>query len=325
MKTLKNGTVLLDTDNNPIHAHGGFMLFFNGFYYWYGEDRRDDTYVACYRSKDLENWEARGAVLTVNSPVSPLDFPTDLSLGTAAQKVNIERPKVIYCEETGKFVIWAHYENGVDYSCAAAAIATCDTPDGEFTYHGSFNPFGEMSRDCTLYKEDGVWYFISAANENEDLHIYRLTPDCLNVAKHEKTLFAGLLREAPALCRKDGKTFLLSSYCTGWKPNQGMYAVADSILGEWSDLRPFGDDFTYRSQPAFLLTLPVNNENQYIYVGDRWGGSDWEFEKDSNYCESFQYMESTYYFAPLKIEGDTVEMEPCDTYTLTAKSGIHVI
>ena len=36
-------------------------------------------------------------------------------------------------------------------------------------------------------------------------------------------------------------------------------------------------------------------------------------------------MDSTYYFAPLKINGDTVEMDPCDTYTLTAQNGITVV
>lgn len=37
---LKNGTVWKDTDGNPIHAHGGYMIYHEGYYYWYGEDRR---------------------------------------------------------------------------------------------------------------------------------------------------------------------------------------------------------------------------------------------------------------------------------------------
>ena len=33
---MKNGVKLYDTDGNEIHAHGGHMLFHDGYYYWYG-------------------------------------------------------------------------------------------------------------------------------------------------------------------------------------------------------------------------------------------------------------------------------------------------
>ena len=34
----KNGTLWNDIDGNPIHAHGGWMLSYGGYFYWYGED-----------------------------------------------------------------------------------------------------------------------------------------------------------------------------------------------------------------------------------------------------------------------------------------------
>lgn len=319
MAILQNGTPLYDTNGDILHAHGGFMLFYCGYYYWYGEDRRDNNYVSCYRSSDLKNWEFRNHILSTASKAAPLAYETDLMLTNGGDKVNIERPKVMYCEKTGQFVMWAHYENGKDYRCAAAAIATCDTPDGDFTYRGSFNPFGHMSRDCTLYTEDGVTYFVSAANENEDLHIYRLSDDLLTAEKLEKKLYVGQLREAPAFFREAGKTYLLSSYCTGWKPNQGKYAYADSILGDWSPLFDLGDDTTYRSQPAFMLNLQINGETQHIYVGDRWGGSDWDLKDNT-----FDYFASSYYFSPLTVDGTAVTLPPVDTYTLSAEEGMKI-
>ena len=33
---LKNGIVWKDTQGNPLHAHGGYMIFHEGYYYWYG-------------------------------------------------------------------------------------------------------------------------------------------------------------------------------------------------------------------------------------------------------------------------------------------------
>ena len=151
MKTLKNGTLWLDTDGKPIHAHGGYILFHEGWYYWYGEDRRDRYYVSCYRSKNLTDWEFRNHVLTMDSKMESYRVQTKLQLQNEdGGKVNLERPKVLYSKRTGKFVLWAHFENGRDYSEAAAAVATCGTPDGDFTYHGHFKPYGSMSRDCTL-------------------------------------------------------------------------------------------------------------------------------------------------------------------------------
>ena len=265
-----NGGFLFDTDGNVLHAHGGYIIKHGGYWYWYGEDRRDDIYVSCYRSLDLQNWEFRRHVLTARSECRPYRVRTTLSLSRDnGKRVNIERPKVLFCEQTGKFVMWAHYENGHDYHDAACCVATCDTPDGDFVYHGHFNPYGHMSRDCTLFRDnDGTAYFISASRDNADLHVYRLTDDYMNVDKLVNVLFQGEYREAPAVFYRNGRYYMLTSYCTGWNPNQGCYSAADKIDGKWSMLEKFGDETTYHSQPAFVL--PVGDE--FFYYGDRWGG-----------------------------------------------------
>ena len=173
--------------------------------------------------------------------------------------------------------MWAHYENGLDYSNARICIATSKTPDGEFTYRGSFNPYGKMSRDCTLFSDpvSGDTFFISASRDNADLAVYRLTDDYLNVDEHVRTLFQGEYREAPAMFyRKDnGKYYILTSHCTGWAPNQGKCAMGDAPDGRFSLNTLFGDSTTYRSQPAFVL--PYTRENgdvTYLYFADRWEG-----------------------------------------------------
>ena len=82
-----------------------------------------------------------------------------------------------------------HYENGYDYLDAGIAIATSDYPDKNFEFHGYFRPFGYMSRDCTIYQEDDKGYFISAANDNADLHVYSMSDDYLNVSECINQLF----------------------------------------------------------------------------------------------------------------------------------------
>lgn len=295
MSVLKNGALWKDTQGRPIHAHGGCIIFHEGYYYWYGEDRREDYYVSCYRSENLTDWEFRRHVLTVRSRMEAYRVRTKMELTTPeGGKVNLERPKVLYNEKTGKFVMWIHFENGRDYNEAAAAVASCDAPDGDFVYHGHFNPYGHMSRDCTLFKdEDNTAYFISAARDNADIHVYRLAEDYMNVDKLVHRLWQGEYREAPAVVKGKNKYYMLSSFCTGWDPNQGKYASADSMEGDWSMLREIGDETTYHSQPAFI----IQKDGRILYYGDRWEGG------------GEKYFQSSYVIYPLIEKNDGLTME----------------
>ncbi len=298
MNVLKNGEVWKDVEGNEIHAHGGFILKHQGYYYWYGEDRRENFYVNCYRSRDLINWKFRNHILTTDSEMEGYRVRTKLMLKNEdGKKVNLERPKVLYNQKTGKFVLWVHFENGKDYTDAAVGIATCDTPDGDFVYHGHFNPYGYMSRDCTLFQDDdGIAYFISAARDNVDLHVYRLTDDYMNVDCLVHRLWQGEYREAPAVIKSGGKYYMITSFCTGWAPNQAKYAVADQMEGRWSSLMEIGDETAFESQAAFLMEV----NGKLFYFGDRWRG------------DGENYFKSGYVVYPLKETGGRLTMEYCD-------------
>ncbi|UQZ32633.1 beta-xylosidase [Paenibacillus sp. PK3_47] len=308
---LRSGVPLPDTDGNPVHAHGGHMLFENGYYYWFGENRTGRRLVSCYRSADLAEWEWRSDVLTLDSPVKPTYHRTSLELEPDRIGAVIERPKVLYNAVTGKYVMWMHWENGRDYSAARCAVADCDTVDGDYVFRGSFNPAGNMSRDCTLFQDDdGTAYFVSAARENADLILYRLSPDYLSIEEQVRTLWPGQAREAPAIMKREGVYFLISSACTGWLPNQGAYAWADQLTGRWSPLKPLGDITTYDSQPAFILPVTGKERGQtsYLYVGDRWDPTD--------------YHASSYVFLPLSFpSGREMKLEWCDAITVDASAG----
>ena len=292
MSNFRNGEPWLDTDGNVIHAHGGHMLHHDGWWYWYGENRTENNYVSCYRTKDFISFEFRGNIITTETPTEGYRVQTDLSLagknadGTI-HKVNLERPKVLWCERTKKFVLWCHYENGVDYHDARCAVASSDYPDHGFVYHGSFNPFGDMARDCTLFMDGEDAYFTAASRDNRDLRVWKLTKDFMSVSKLVNNLFQNESREAPAFFKKDGRYYLLTSYCTGWAPNQGKWSSSDSIDGEWEINEKFGDETTFRSQPAFVL----EKDGKFIYFADRWGGNG-------------HYNDSTYVVLEIKFRED---------------------
>ncbi|MGD9210110.1 MAG: RICIN domain-containing protein [Desulfobacteraceae bacterium] len=281
--SITNGTQFKDTSGNVIHAHGGGVVKYEDYYYWYGEYRDSNNKflgVRCYRSTDLKNWEFRGEVLKPSS-------------AGELNSCNVERPKVMYNESTNQFVMWMHWENGQHYGEARAAVAYCNTPDGDFTYQGSFRPYsnsgitdhdrdGYMSRDCNVFVDtDGTGYFISSSNENMDLHLYRLTYDYKDIEVLVAKLFVGKQREAPCLFKRNGYYYLLTSGCTGWEPNQAKYTYSKRLDSGWSDLINIGNSTTYSSQPAFVLS--VQGSNTYLYMGDRWAGAWGGKVNDSQY------------------------------------------
>lgn len=291
-----NGTEWLDTEGNVINAHGGGMLKVGDYYYWIGENRRDGVFVSCYRSKDLMNWEFRGNLLTRDSHAE-LD------------KANIERPKVVYNQKTGKYVMWMHYEYGGNYDKARAAVAWSDDIEKPFTYVKSFRPFDNMSRDCTLYRDsDGTAYFLSAARENYDLILYKLTDDYLDVKEQLLTLWPGGHREAPAIVKRGKYYFLMTSGCTGWAPNQGKYAYAKSLTGPWSELKNIGDNVTFDTQSTFIVPVEGKKQTSYLYIGDRWDGR--------------RYFNSKYIFFPLSFPNDTtMELRNVEKVKIDVKAG----
>lgn len=309
--TITNGTQFSDTSGQIIHAHGGGMIKYGGYYYWYGELRDSNNLfagVTCYRSTNLKDWENRGEVLTSGSAYE-------------LNNCKIERPKVMYNANTNQFVMWMHWENGEDYSEAKAAVAYCNSPDGNYTYLGSFRPYensgvidhnrpGYMSRDCNVFvDEDNTGYFISSSNENMDLHLYKLTYNYLNIDTLTTKLFVGSQREAPCLFKRNGYYYLLTSGCTGWSPNQAKYAYSTGLSSGWSSLINIGDSKTYNSQPTFVL--PMQGSNTFLYLGDRWAGA-W----------GGKVNESQYVWLPLVFDSNSSLSLPYSLYiTIDAAAG----
>jgi len=281
------GEVWLDTDGKSIQAHGGGILVRDDTCYWYGEDRTPGqlTGVSCYSSKDLYNWKHEAVAL----PHSAL--PEDIR-----EKSFIERPKVIYNPRTGKYVMWMHLEQ-MGYHFARAGIAVGDRPAGPFTFLAHMRPvrydfeyednnpdrqeeFGGTYRDMNLFvDDDGRAYTFYASEDNASLYIVRLndeftapeTPVVEN--KTWARVLVGRYREAPAPFKYNGRYYLITSGCTGWRPNAADYAAADNILGPWeSKGNPcVGPDaqITFRTQSTCVL--PVSGRpGCFIFMADRW-------------------------------------------------------
>lgn len=291
------GEVWLDTDGKPIQAHGGGILYHNGSYCWYGENkdaptkptdsvgfRIDVVGVSCYSSTDLLHWQNEGVVL----PAVQDDPGHDLHPSKVA-----ERPKVIYNDQTGKYVMWLHVDTA-DYQYAHAGVAVSDSPTGPFEYIRNERPNGAMSRDMTLFKDDdGKAYLLYSSENNATMYISLLTDDYLGQSGTYTRNFVNQLREAPAVFKHDGKYFLISSGCTGWEPNPAEYAEATSPLGPWTVKRNpcqgEGSETTFTGQSTFVLPV-ADRPGTFIFLADRWKKED--------------LRDSRYVWLPMEIEGE---------------------
>lgn len=279
----------LDTDGKPIQAHGGGMLFVDGVYYWFGENKDGENYldeskgflhrvdvigISCYSSTDLLNWKNEGIAL----PAEPDDPASDLH----PSKV-FERPKVLRNPKTGKYILFAHADSA-DYEYARIGVAVSDRPTGPYSYLGSMRPNGYDSRDMTAFQDDdGCAYLFFSSEWNKTLRIIQLDDEYLRPTANESRAFVDQSREAPAVFKRNGKYYIISSGCTGWDPNRAELAMAESPLGPWKDL---GDpcagpnsEITFFAQSAFVFPV-VGKTDAFIAMFDRWNK---ENLRDSRY------------------------------------------
>ncbi|MDL2221861.1 glycoside hydrolase family 43 protein [Parabacteroides sp. OttesenSCG-928-N08] len=283
-RPIVSGEVWNDTDGNPINAHGGGVIYHEGVYYWYGEYKGDETYrnpevpdwecyrteaggVACYSSTDLSNWKFEGIVLKPEKKKGHDLNPSGV----------IERPKVIYNDQTKQFVMWMHIDSH-DYSKAAAGVAVSKKPTGKFKYLGSMRPNDQMSRDMTLFKDDdGTGYLIYSSEENATLHICRLSDDYLQPTTNYVRKFIGESREAPAVFKRNGRYYIITSGCTAWDPNTAQYATTTNLMGSWLVMgNPCsGKDFhlTFYGQSTHVFPV-VGKPDAYIAMFDKWNKTD---------------------------------------------------
>lgn len=270
------GSIWNDNNGEVINAHGGVILYINKTYYWYGEKRGKSASegVAVYSSKDLYRWKNEGIALAKSN-----DPNSEIAVGGL-----VERPKVIYNAKTKKYVMWFHLElPNKGYSAARAGVAISDKATGPFVYLKSFRPNGHMSRDMTLYvDEDATAYHIYSARENYDLRITKLTDDYLSATTEDTLLFSNH-REAPAVFKKDGLYYLITSGCTGWAPNKASLHTATSLFGPWKLVEdpmngPLAEK-TFNGQSTYILPI-AGKKDAFVFMADKWNPKDL---KDSRY------------------------------------------
>lgn len=266
--------------------------------------------VQCYSSKDLMNWQNRGVALYVSddrrSDITRgcvLERPKVIY-----NKVTKKFCMWFHLELKGKGYSAARYGVAVSdkpegpykflYSQRANAgtypvefrqqeLATLDTLNAdnfkkwwtptwmEAIKQGLFlkRDFGtgQMARDMTLYvDDDGKAYHIFSSEDNLTLHIAELTGDYLHHSGKYTRVAPGGQNEAPAIFKKDGTYWMITSGCTGWAPNEARMFSAPSIWGPWTQhptpcVGPKAE-ITFEGQSTYILPYGKG----FIFMADIW-------------------------------------------------------
>lgn len=290
---MRNGEIWLDDCGNPIQAHGGMIARFGNRWYWYGENkgapncpgstRVDVIGVNCYSSADLHNWHFEGVVLAAD-PAVPELHPSRV----------LERPKVLYNDATGKYVMWFHADRA-DYTLAQAGCAVADAPEGPFRFLRTAQPNRLDCRDMTLFvdQQKQAW-LVHSGNWNKTLYFSRLTEDYLGFTGEYHAAFIEQEREAPALIFRDGLYYCVSSGCTGWAPNSALYGVS-----------------AYLTTGMKLIDNPCSGPDARRTFG---GQSTWLFEKDGqiylmlDHWKPHELKDSGYSILPVYTDGICMEI-----------------
>ena len=187
---------------------------------------------------------------------------------TPAQKAAIHNPALMAKMSTKEFVGSSTHDDPIASHYALGHMLARDYA------------LGQMSRDMTLFvDDDGQAYHVCASEENSTLHISLLSDDGLASSGKYVRVFENRFNEAPALCKRKGRYWLISSDCTGWAPNAARSAVADSIWGPWKELgnptegvnpqNGLGPEKTFGGQSTCIF--PVQGKTDaFIAMFDLW-------------------------------------------------------
>lgn len=268
----------LDTSGNRIQAHGGSVLYVNNRYYFYGENKKNTKAgsgvwhngVNCYSSEDLVNWVFEGTILK----------PSD-DLGNPLHPSRImDRPHIIYNKKNDEFVMWMKLvgsdERPRDWNHQYMGVATSKTITGEFKIVNKLIPLDMSSGDFDLFVDDNERAYLIFGKVHTEMVIADLTEDYLDLTgKYTTHLhFYGppIAREAPAVFKRDGEYYMITSGTTGYYPNPSLAARAADIHGPWYITGdPCVDDKeanSFNSQISSVFKVP--NKDLYIAIGDRW-------------------------------------------------------
>jgi hypothetical protein len=270
------GTVIPESSSLNVYDNTTYTSFIkrsslkvdDTYYNYVYSNSNGQVTLTEYTSTDGLNFTVGNVVMDPSHSVITNSDITGGSTSGELYSCKLEAMSVV--QKDNQIVIWAHYENASDYSLGRVVCISGTAGGGYFTYHGSFQPENNDSRDMTFFEDtNGTGYIVSASDTNTNLRIYRLTSDWTDV----DTTFDSIIvcenqgREAPALIKQDGWYYLFSSAAAGWYPSSAKYISARTISElAAADMCDIGNTQTFGAQSGGIKKIG----DQYVMMANRW-------------------------------------------------------
>ena len=269
------GEIWTDTEGNPIEAHGGSIRWEDGVYYWYGEDKSHTdgkngiwTWgIRMYASTDLYQWKDLGHIIRPepDDPESSM-YPCR----------HIDRPRILKCPATGKYVLWLKL-SGAD---AYFVVFEADAVTGPYRmvrdrYKPQEGKAGDYDLICEEETGRGFLYY-NMHTDPQAVVTMELAKDFCSAEQEVTRQYEGLLmpfaREAPVLFEADGKKYMFTSGMSGYLPNRSDAAVSDRWDQPFHSLgNPHAEDASDASfNSQISAVFRVQGRDLLIAAADRW-------------------------------------------------------
>jgi len=277
---IKSDAPIFDNNNKLVQTHGGSMMYINDTFYWYGENKEGNhgpirteegviwplwtNGLKIYSSKDMINWKDEGFLKRPSeNPWNPF-YPTFI----------IDRPHIIYCPKTKKYVCWTKTSFDI-YNHTGFSICVGDKPF-DMKYKELVIPAPHYCGDFDLFVYKGKGYIIYTS-DNCITIVRELTDDYENLTDNFKEQIAAsyppFTREAPCVFERNNRLFMLTSGTTGYFPNRTKCHEITDLFGKWKDLgyicKDDKENNSYRCQFSSVFKHPYKKD-LYIAIGDRW-------------------------------------------------------
>lgn len=145
----------------------------------------------------------RSGVAVSESPVGPFVFQSSIRPNAGVWPLNVSAEQKDGLKEAEKLV--------------GTSFVGSPHPDrARMNFLARDFAGGQMAKDMTLFvDDDGKAYHIFSSEENATLHISQLSDDYRACAGKWVRVLDYLWHEAPAICKHDGRYWMISSHCTG--------------------------------------------------------------------------------------------------------------
>jgi hypothetical protein len=188
----------------------------------------------------------------------------------------MDRPHIIYCEKTKKYVAWLKVMCGL--TSQFMSIMQADSFLGPYEFvHKAYKPLEMDTGDFTLTvdSETKKGYLIFSRPHFEivtatltDTYT-EVTGEC---SEHYIDILPPFSREAPVYFKRDNNHYLFTSGVTGYYPNPTQVCRFSNWHDTYEDLGdPCINDINKTSfYGQFTCVMKVQGTNLYIAMADRW-------------------------------------------------------